>query len=260
MFTTVLWIMASKTQQATLSFPLVVSQSTYFHLLSKMFSYLAYFCILGIWWEDGRLGYWLAECGLALELKPPKAQRFEVSHLLALIAQSYSAERPFIPARMRSKTGNGMQIVISQWYMSNGMNEGSNAGQHIKCTLISRDRSGVQPSPEVFVLMKDGERKRNQFRALVQLVYQMSPAHTDTFHVVTICSFTRYIKGQVWGYSIFFFSTNPMNIPKPTMNWFYNQCCLCSQSLINNTGAMIVTLWGCSKHSGALSYMLLLAW
>lgn len=196
MYTTVLWIMASKTQHATLSFPLVVSQSTYFHLLSKMCSYLAYFCILGIWWEDGRLGYWLADCGLALELKPPKAQWFEVSHLLALIAQSYSVERPFIPAWMRSKTRNGMQIVISQWYMSKRMNEGSNPGQHIRCTLISRDRSGVQPSPEVSVLMKDGERKRNQFRALVQLVYQMSRAHTDTFHVVTICSFKGTAKDK----------------------------------------------------------------
>lgn len=80
-----------------------------------MFSYLDYFLIIGLWWEDGRLGYWLAACGQASELKPPKVRWSEVSHLLALIAQSYSAERPFIPARMRRKTGNGMQIVISQW-------------------------------------------------------------------------------------------------------------------------------------------------
>lgn len=105
-----------KTQLAVLLFPLVVSDSAYFHLLPKVFCYLAYFLILGLssWWEDGRLEYWLAACGLELELKPPNVQWVEVNHLLVLIAQSYSAERPFTPGWTRRKTGNGMQIVKSQ--------------------------------------------------------------------------------------------------------------------------------------------------
>lgn len=55
---------------------------------------------------------------------------------------------------------NGMQIVKSQCLMSEGVNGGSHQGHHIRCTLISTDRSRVQPSPEVFVFVSDGERKR----------------------------------------------------------------------------------------------------
>lgn len=92
-----------ETRRAALSFPLGDSRSTSFISPSRMFSYLTYFLIIGIRWEDGKRGYWLAACGLASELKPPNVQRFEVSHLLTLIARSYSAERPFTPARMRRK-------------------------------------------------------------------------------------------------------------------------------------------------------------
>lgn len=93
--------------------PLAVSEATYYPLLFKMFSYLDYYLTLTL---VGSCQTWitLSACGLVLALKPPKVQWFEVSHLLVLIALCSAVERPLIPAWMRRKTGDGMQIVKSQ--------------------------------------------------------------------------------------------------------------------------------------------------
>lgn len=92
---------------------------------SLSYSFFYSSMLVGRW----HIGNWLQACGLVLELKPPKVQWFEVSHLPALIAESYSVKRPLIPAWTRRKTGNGMQIVKKKkkksWcWMSQGSTEG----------------------------------------------------------------------------------------------------------------------------------------
>lgn len=83
--------------------------------------------------------------------------------------------------------------------MSEEWIEGSNPGQHIRCTLISTDGSRVQPSPEVFLR----ERQTNL----------CAKCYTHT-----VCSFKGTLKDKKISYIFLFVKGSHEKI-----KWFYNK-------------------------------------
>lgn len=110
--------MVVRVSLAAFSFHLVVSDSTYFLCSLKCFLISLVFLLL-----DAAVRMvdccWLEACALALTLKPPNAQQFEVSHLLGLLAQLRGGEahRP----RPDEEGKQGMECKLSsQCQMTQG--------------------------------------------------------------------------------------------------------------------------------------------
>lgn len=136
-----------------------------------------------------------------------------------------------------------------------GVNGGSNPGQHIRCILISTDRSGDQPSPDMFVLKEHRERKRKNYIDFLSSCVTCLP-HTQICLTWEPSAPSKTTLKNTRGNILYFF--NFLIIPwklKQAVDWFSNKLWLWGRTfLISPSHRASIFSRNYYKHSRVQGY------